>query len=115
MACPGEAARHRESLLCMSIPEHVQRQAGIVARWQLVRDDLLVARREVRARRWQRVGRCYVAQNGPITDLQWHWIAGRNAGVTAALAGRRATAAAGLRGWSDGLLHVLDDGGASTP
>src|SRR5437016_9771509 len=81
----------------------------------MTRTDLAHARYQVASRRWQRLGRCYLAQNGPITDLQWHWIAVRNAGVTAALAGRSATAAAGLRGWCDGLIHVLVQRGASTP
>ena len=90
-------------------------QAGVVARWQLASDELLTARRELRVRRWQRVGRCFIAQNGPLTDLQRQWVAVLNAGPTAVLAGRTAGSAGGLAGWSDGLIHVLIQRGASTP
>src|SRR5436305_1705243 len=99
----------------MSMTEHLQRQGGVVGRWQLASDDLLVARREVRVRRWQRVGRCYIAQNGPTTEAQRQWVAVLNAGPTGVLAGRSAAQSAGLRGWSDGLIHVLVQRGASTP
>jgi hypothetical protein len=76
---------------------------------------MVVARRQVASGRWQRVARCYVAQNGPLTELQRHWVAVLNAGAEAALAGRSGAAAAGLRGWTDGLIYVLIPRGASVP
>ena len=78
-------------------------------------DDMAKARRQVAAGRWQRFARCYVAQNGPLTELQRHWVAVLNAGAEAALAGRSGAAAAGLKGWGDGLIYVLVRRGASTP
>jgi hypothetical protein len=99
----------------MGIADLLRRQDGVVARWQLHPDDMLLARREVRGRRWQRVGRCFVAQNGSVTESQRAWIAVLNAGPSAVLAGRSAAAAAGLVGWSDGRIHVLIRRGASTP
>jgi hypothetical protein len=77
--------------------------------------ELAHARYEVRSRRWQRLGRCYIAQNGPLTEQQREWVAVLNGGRTAALAGRSAAASGGLRGWSDGLIHVILQRGASTP
>jgi hypothetical protein len=97
------------------VVELLEAQAGVVARWQLPAAGLAWGRREVRGRRWQRVGRCFVAHNGPLSQLQWHWVAVLNAGATAALAGRTAAAAGGLIGWRDQSLHVLVQRGASSP
>lgn len=99
----------------MSFEERLSRQGNVVARWQLTPGELAHARYELGARRWQRVGRCYVAQNGPLTEAQRQWVAVLNAGPTGALAGRTAAEGGGLRGWSDGLIHVLVQRGASTP
>ena len=93
----------------------LEAQAYVVARWQLTSVELAKARREVAARRWQRIARCYVAQNGPLTERQRQWVAVLNAGPRAALAGRSAAAAAGLTGWDDGPIHVIVPRGASTP
>jgi hypothetical protein len=48
-------------------------------------------------------------------DVVARWVAVLNGGMGARLAGRTAAAAAGLTGWSDGLIHVLVRRGASTP
>src|SRR3954468_3477886 len=90
-------------------------QSQVIARWQMSSQEMGRARRQVAAGRWQRIARCYIAQNGPLTELQRQWVAVLNAGPTAALAGRSAAAAAGLTGWSDGLVHVLVRRGASAP
>jgi len=90
-------------------------QEQVIARWQMSSQDMVKGRRQVAGGRWQRIARCYVAQNGPLTDLQRHWVALLNAGPTAALAGRTAAAAAGLAGWGDGLVYVIVRRGASTP
>src|SRR4051812_19145425 len=90
-------------------------QAQVVARWQMTSQELVKARREIAARRWQRIARCYIAQNGPLTELQRQWVAVLNGGPKAALAGRSAAASAGLVGWGDDLIYVILRRGASTP
>src|SRR3954454_13414895 len=90
-------------------------QEQVIARWQMSSQDMVKGRRQVAGGRWQRIARCYIAQNGPLTDLQRHWVAVLNAGPTAALAGRSGAAAAGLAGWGDGLVHGIVRRGASTP
>lgn len=77
----------------------------------LSRDQITV---EVRAGRWQRVGRTVVAaHNATLSPLQRDWAAVLSAGPTAALCGRSAAAHFGLRGWDDGSIHVLVEHGTS--
>ena len=74
-----------------------------------------LVRLEVRAGRWQAVGRqVVVLHNGPLTPEQTWWVALVTVGRRAALAGVTALQAGGALGLSDTLIHVITPKG-STP
>jgi len=64
-------------------------------------------RRQLRRRRWQRVGRCVVMHNGPLSDDQLLWCAVLSPGGTAALARESALVAAGVKGLGRHPLCVV--------
>jgi very-short-patch-repair endonuclease len=58
--------------------------------------------------RWQRAGRrVVVAHNGPLTRRQRVWVAILSAGSGAICSGTTAASLAGLRGYDNGLVHLL--------
>jgi very-short-patch-repair endonuclease len=71
-----------------------------------VRERAAEVRRQLRSRRWQRVGRCVVMHNGPLSDDQQLWCAVLSPGGTAALARDSALAAAGVKGLGRSPLCV---------
>lgn len=88
---------------------------GVLSRTQL--HDLGVnrwdIRREVRSRRWQVPGRHAVAlHTGPLDQRAWWRVAVIEAGRHAALDGVTALLAAGLRNYSEPLIHVSVPRGA---
>lgn len=71
--------------------------------------------RAVRSGRWQRLGRCVVTHNGPVTDDQRMWAAVLSPPSTAALAREAALAASGMTGLRGARLTVAHEWGTSCP
>lgn len=84
-------------------------QCGVVSRSQLAELGYPRSRiaDQVRARRWRLVGAAVVTHRGPLTFEQRWWIAVVSLGPRSALCGRTALEWAGLKGWSDGAVHVI--------
>jgi very-short-patch-repair endonuclease len=90
-------------------------QSGIVSRTQLYRLGLSRAevRAEVRAARWQRVGRhCIATHSGPITLEGRHWVAVLEAGPRAFIDGDSALVLAGLKHYTPVSIRVTVPRGA---
>lgn len=101
-----------------ALRELAARQAGVVRRADLV--DVGMTRSaidaQVAARRWRAYGPCVIVMhNGALTPAQRQWLALINAGPRAALAARTAAELGGLTGWSDDIVHVLVERGATPP
>jgi hypothetical protein len=69
-------------------------------------------RGQIRARRWQRIGRAVVLHNGPPTQDELRAAALINVGPRAVLTAFTALQAWGLRGWERDPVHVLIPRGA---
>jgi len=79
-----------------------------VGRWQI--------RDEVRARRWQLVGRhAVVLHRGPLDLAQRRRVCQLQAGSGALLSGRTALSLAGLAGWDEDTVYVLVPKGRLVP
>jgi len=79
-----------------------------ISRWQI--------RSEVRARRWQVVGRhAVVMYRGPLGPEQRRRVCLLHAGPGAVLSGCTALAVSGLSGWDDGTVQVLVPKGRLIP
>jgi hypothetical protein len=91
------------------ISDFLIRQCGVISRRQVLEaggDDLLIAR-QLRRRHWARVHPgVYVDHTGPLTWHQRAWAALLYA-APAALAGRSALKAHGLRGHETSDIHVV--------
>ena len=63
--------------------------------------------RELRARRWRRVGRdVFVTHNGPLTPTQQLWTALKSAPHGSAMSGLTAANLSGLRGFPSPVIHL---------
>lgn len=96
--------RADDDLSVMSLPELKARGIG----WCEVRSQL-------RARRWQRLGRAIVLHNGAVTRPEQERAALISCGPRSALTSFTATARWGLHGWDRPELHVLVPAGTRRP
>jgi very-short-patch-repair endonuclease len=85
--------------------ERIAEDLGVLAPARVLELNADV-RRRVRSRHWQRVGRCVVMHNGPITPDQLMWAAVLSPEGTAALARESGLRAGGVRGLGDPNLCV---------
>lgn len=72
-------------------------------------------RSQVRARRWQWLGRAIVLHNGPVTRLEQERAALITCGPRSALTSFTASARWGLQGWDRPEVHVLAPAGTRRP
>jgi hypothetical protein len=85
----------------------MQEQHGIVHRSDIPPELQRLTRRELRSRRWQRIGRdVFVTHNGPLTSTQQLWVALKSAPSGSALSGLTAAALDGLRGFASPSVHL---------
>jgi hypothetical protein len=104
--------------MLVALKDLSDQQAQVVHRRQL--RDCGVSRSgtaaQLRARRWQPVGPVVIVlHNGPLTTEQKRWAAVLSAGRRAALGGRSALEAAGLKRWESRAIHVLLPVGGAIP
>lgn len=96
--------------------ELLRTQHGIIHRRDLTPEDLRTVRRQVVARRWQRVSRdVFVTHNGPLTADQRLWACLLAAPLGSALSGVTAASLDGLRGFPQDVVHLTVPCGTSAP
>lgn len=105
----------RRRLRRTKVSDQARGQAGIVSRTQLYGLGLTRAevRAEVRAGRWQRIGRhCLATHSGPLTVEARHWVAVLEAGPRAFIDGESALVLAGLENYTVEKIRVTVPRGA---
>lgn len=91
-------------------------QHGVIHRRDLTPGDLRTVKRQVIARRWQRVGRdVFVTHNGPLTPDQKMWAYLLAGAPGSALSGVTAASIDGLRGFSQDAVYLTVPCGTSAP